>query len=354
MMLAPLLLALSATAYEADTLTDRHLPLPDVTDALDARTQESIDLAIETANRRTGCDGDVERARDLVSRIIHRETASDEMVLDRGGLRAFGFDRYSAWIEKGGVPRRDFQDRRDLFGSTSGAEAPLLRWAGVASTVRVNDVLIGTDKLDHFFEEGYDAWRRSRGGLDLAAAVAWATFTENTRYGLKTSETFSFGDLKADFDGMMFYASLVTPGSVVEMGDDGCLTRGVPFTWRDWVNWEYDEVLNPSVHTPSAQRGVDRHLALYRESYCASYEMWADDDYLDHLDDVLATLPHYASEAAPPRSDPYELEALCDGIDDPIPEPFPRGDRIAERRVRRGERDERDARERRGERDPRG
>jgi hypothetical protein len=221
----------------------------------------------------------------------------------------------------------------------------------VASTVRVNDVLIGTDKLDHFFEEGYDAWRRSGDGEDFEAAIAWATFTENTRYGLKTSETFSFGDLKADFDGMMFYASLVTPGSVIEMGDDGCATRGVPFTWRDWVNWEYDEVLNPSVHTPSAQRGVDRHLALHRESYCASFDVWADDDYLAHLKDVLATLPHYASQDAPPRSDPYGLDALCDGIDDPVPAPFPRGERIAERRVRRGERD---ARERRGERRSRG
>lgn len=337
-MIHVLLLALSASAYESDTLTDRHLALPDVTDALDARVQEIIDRAIVSTNRRTGCDGDAAVARDLLARAIHRETATDELVLDRGGLRAFGFDRYSAWIEKGGVARRDFTDRRDIFGTTSGAEAPLLRWAGVASTVRVNDVLLGTDKLDHFFEEGYDAWRRSRDGADEARAIAWATMTENTRYGLKTSETFSFGDLKADFDGMRFYASLATPGAVVELGADGCVTRGRPFTWRDWVTWEYDEVLNPSVHTASAQRGVDRHLATHREAYCASYAVWGGPDHEEHLEQVLASHPVYVSDEAPPRTDPYGLGDLCDGVDNPVPTPYPRGDRVAERRMRRTER----------------
>lgn len=341
-MLLVLLAGLSAHAYESDTLTDRHLPLPDVTEPLDARVQAVIDAAIADTNRRTRCDGEVQRARELVARAIHRETARDELVRGRGGLRAFGFDRYSAWIEKGGVSRRDFLDRRDIFGSTSGAEAPLLRWAGVASTVRVNDVLVGTDKLDHFFEEGYHAWLKSDRGQDVERAVGWATHTENTRYGLKTSETFSFGDLKADFDGMIFYDGLVEPGSVVELDEDGCLTRGRAFTWRDWITWEYDEVLNPSVHTASAQRGVDRHLAVNHEQYCGSFQVWAAPhaSVLDHLEAVLAWHPPYASADAPPRSDPFRLRALCDRVEDPMAEPLRRDHQIAERRDRRTERKE--------------
>lgn len=304
------LLASVAIAYESDTLTDRHVELPDVTHILDRRTQDILDDAIAWTNRRTGCEADLERTRRLLARAIHVRTANNELVGDRGGLRAFGFDRYSAWIEKGGAARRSFDDRRDIFGSATVREAPLLKWAGVCSTVRVHDVLLGTDKLDHFFEEGHKAWKKSEYGEDLDAAIAWATETENTIYGLKTSDTFSWADLRADFDGLHFYDTLLDDGSVAVLGPDGCVVAGAPFTWADWVTWEYDEVLNPSVHTPSAQMGITRHLELNREAYCSSYRIWGE-GYSEHLARVLATRPIYASDEAPPRSDPYQLDQLC-------------------------------------------
>lgn len=195
----------------------------------------------------------------------------------------------SAWVETGNVERRDFLDRSDIFGSTKAREAPLLKWAGVCSTVRVNDVLVGTDKLDHFFEEGHNGWRRSGDGEDLDAAIDWATHTENTKYGLSTSETFSWGDLKADWDGLHFYDGLLEPGSVAVLGADGCVVQGEPFTWEAWVTWEYDEVLNPPVYTASTQRGVDRHLWTFRDDYCDSYAAWSGEDYDEHLANVLAS-----------------------------------------------------------------
>lgn len=309
-MLVPLGFAL-ALAYEADTLTHRDEALPDVTEALDARVQEIVRVAIDLTNERLGCDGDVDRAHELLARAIHVQTAANELVGDRGGLRSFGFDRFSAWIEKGGVPRRSFLSRDDLFGSTTAREAPILKWAGVCSTVRVNGVLLGTDKLDHFFEEGYHAWRKSQDGVDVDRAVRWATWTENTKYGLNSSETFSFADLRADYDGMVFYDTLLGPGGVARLGEDGCVEEGEPFTWRDWITWEYDEVLNPPVYTPSTQRGVERHLASHRDDYCEAYATWGGPAYQEHLRHVLSVDLVYASDEAPVRTDPYALDDLC-------------------------------------------
>lgn len=320
-----------ADAYESDTLTNRDDALPDVTEALDARVDEVVAAAIAHTNEKLGCGADVDRTRDLLARAIHVELSANEFVGDRGGLRAFGFDRYSAWIEKGAVPRRDFTERVDLFASTTVREAPLLKWAGVCSTVKVNGVLVGTDKLDHFFEEGYNAWRRSGRGEDFERAVEWATRTENTKYGLDSSETFSWGDLRADYDGMMFYDSLLEPGSVAVLDARGCVVPGEAFTWSDWITWEYDEVLNPPVYTPSTQRGVDRHLALNRDQYCAEYAVWGGEDYQDHLVEVLGSSPEYASDEAPVRYDPYALDELCESAAVEIP------DGTESRRGRRGQ-----------------
>ncbi len=299
-------------AYESDTLTEREQPLPDVTDQLDEWVNLVIRESIDATNEKTQCrQQDPDQVIKILGKEIHDRTAANEMVNDRGGLRAFGFDRLSAWIEKGGVPHRAFDDRRDIFGSLTFKESPLLLWAGVCSTVRVNGVLVGSDKLDHFFEEGFKAWKRARWGEEPLAGVEWAVKTENGKYGLSTSEAFSFGDLRADDDGTTFYETLLDPGGVAVIGEDGCLDLAEPFTWRDWVNWEYDEVLNPPVYTPEVQQGVTRHLAMNREVYCASYESWGGPDYEEHLRAVLTTPPAYSTPDAPPRTDPFRLGDLC-------------------------------------------
>lgn len=303
----------SALAYESDTLTDRHLPLPDVTEALDDRVRAIIADAIAQTNRHTRCDAEPEVLHRQLAHAIHVRASANELVGQRGGLRALGFDAYSAWIEKGGAPHRAFDDRRDVLGSVTFRESPLLVWAGVCSTVSVNGVLVGTDKLDHFFEEGYDGWRHGQRGDRPQRTVDWLTRTENGRYGLKTSEAFSFGDLRADADGVRFYDTLLDPGGLVEVGEDGCLVQARPFRWADYVDAEYDEVLNPPVYTPEVQRAVTRHLQLNRDAYCASYAAWGGPDYSAQLARALQTRPAYVGPDAPLRTDPYHLDELCAG-----------------------------------------
>ncbi|MCB9689823.1 MAG: hypothetical protein H6735_32590, partial [Alphaproteobacteria bacterium] len=141
--------------------------------------------------------------------------------------------------------------------------------------------------------------------------MSWAVRTENGKYGLETSEAFSFGDLRADRDGAAFYDGLLDPErGVAEVGEDGCLRLTRPFTWRDRITWEYDEVLNPPVYTPEVQLAVTRHLEAHRDAYCASYAVWGE-GYAEHLQELLREPLPYVTAEAPPRSDPFHLDELC-------------------------------------------
>lgn len=308
-----LLLAGAAMAYETDNLTDRHLPLEDATPLLDDRVNELIALAIARTNEKTGCSASEDRTHRTFAKVLRRETATDELVTQYKGIASLGYDRFAAWIVTGGAPHREFTDRRDIFGDIKAGESPILKWAGVGSSVRIGEYIVGVDKLDHFFEEGHESWQRSDYGERPEKGVAWATRTENTIYGLETSQTFSFGDLKADHDGMIFYDTLLDPDAgVAAIGDDGCLVATNRFSWAGRVTWEYDEVLNPPVYTPTAQAAVTRHLEKHRAEYCEGWAAWGGADYLAHLGRVFdAGTPPYASDDAPARRDPYHLDALC-------------------------------------------
>lgn len=311
-MFGPLLLVGAALAYETDNLTDRHVPLEDATVVLDDHVNQLIAEAIAETNARTSCDVDAEKAHRLLAKAIKRETAVDELVSEYKGVKSFGYDRFSAWIVKGGAPHRIFPERRDIFGEITAAESPILKWAGVGGSVRIGEYLVGVDKLDHFFEEGYNGWKKADFGENPQRGIDWATKTERTIYGLETSHTFSFGDLRADYDGMEFYDALLDPGlGVATVGEDGCLVATRPFTWADHVTWEYDEVLNPPVYTSIAQAAVQRHLQTHRDAYCASWEVWGGPEYLAHLGRVFDSDPVYVGDDAPPRRDPYRLDALC-------------------------------------------
>ncbi len=312
MIATVLMLVPSALAYEVDNLTDRHLPLADVTAPLSAEVDRVLAEVVAEVNAQTACALPEAETRQALARAIYDEMAADELVPGRSGLRALGFDRYSAWVEKGDLPRRDFHDRRDIYGSLTTLQHMLLRWAGVCATVRVGDVLVGTDKFDHFFEEGFDSWRHADFGATPHEAHDFGVRTELSIYGLQASGAFSFADLQANHDGYRFYDGLLREGSVLRRGDDGCVVQVRPFSWGEWVTWRYDEVMNPSVHTERVQEGVTEHLETHRDAYCASYAVWGGAPYEAHLAAVLKSPPlGYLTEDAPLRSDPYRLRDLC-------------------------------------------
>jgi hypothetical protein len=292
------LIAFASLAYETDQLTDRG-PLSDARSLANAWMDELITDSVDTANRRTGCTLDSERAHHVLVRTIGRTAATRTFVSGRGLIRGMGHGGLGAYLETAEVDRREAV----LFDQVKWWDSVVLANAGGASTVQVAGVLVGTDKIDHFLATGYAYWRKSRRGDDPGRALRYGTRTERGLYGLATSMTFSYADLAANVDGFVFYDTLLGPSGVVTQTPSGCLRQHRPFDWAEWVRPDWDEVVNPSVYSARVQRRIWETLDARAEDYCAVWRRAKPSP--------TYARPPYVSGKAPPRSDPFGLAARC-------------------------------------------
>ena len=134
---------------------------------------------------------------------------------------------------------------------------------GVCPTVKVNGVLVGTDKLGHFFAQGNKYYRRWLKSRDEVRAAEQSASTERAIFGSGTTGVYSNGDLVSNYEGYRFFRALteddVIPGKRALLRWDGESWHvQEPFDWRDYVNpyWDegiaishYDRLLYPHMRT---------------------------------------------------------------------------------------------------------
>jgi hypothetical protein len=301
-----------AVAYETDQLTWRERPLADATPVAHQLLEPLLARAVARTNERTRCEGDDREVGFALAREIHRATSRPAYVLSRGLLRAPGYSRYTAAIERSDAERFGFDEREDVFGEQTLWQSWILTTAGPCSTYDIAGTRIGTDKIDHFFGLGWTYFREVHRGASEREAVANGTFTERSFYGLFTSKTFSFADLKANWDGYRYYAGLLGPDGDFERADDGCVAQARPFDWSRWIDAGWDEVLEPGNHTRLVERRLLRTLEERREEVCAARAIWDADGSREARLLALEANPDWVEGPAPLRRDPYQLAALCD------------------------------------------
>jgi hypothetical protein len=228
-----LLLALpgSGSAYETDQFSNRLEPIDDSTEILNERVNEAILEAV------AGWRGPADEIA-VVNKIYYAI----------GGIH--WVDKLERWamnspeVDKLSTPRRD-----SIY-----ADHPL--WAtrvaslfGVGPSIKVNGVLIGSDKLGHFLSQGRKFYRRYlRLGSEREAAEHSA-YTERALFGQPMTGSYSNADLVANFEGYRFYRSLfddeIIPGkSAILRWDGSAWTVQRAFDFADHVNEYWDEALN--------------------------------------------------------------------------------------------------------------
>jgi hypothetical protein len=218
-------------AYETDQFTNRLTPIEDSTKLLD----EQVNLAIEEAVVDwTGSRNDWK----VVTAIYH----------DIGGHH--WVDKIERWAMKSKEVERLQPSRRESVYQGH----PL--WAtrvaavfGVGPTIKINGVLIGSDKLGHFLSQGRKFYRRYLKYQDESKAAEHSAFTERALFGQGTTGVYSNADLVANYEGLLFYRSLfednIIPGKpaiLAWQGNGWVIQR--QFTWADHVNEYWDEALN--------------------------------------------------------------------------------------------------------------
>lgn len=222
---------LCAGAYETDQFSHRLQPLEDCTELLDSRVNRSIESAIRDWRG-------PRNERKIVEAIYH----------DIGGHH--WVDRIERWAMKSEQVDRLTVDRYEsIYSGHPFWATRVAGWFGVGPTIKVNEVLIGSDKLGHFISQGRKFWRRFLKYRDEAEAAEHSAYTERALFGQMTTGVYSNADLVANYEGYRFYRSLfddgVVPGKPAILAwRDGHWVVQRPFTWTDHVNAYWDEALN--------------------------------------------------------------------------------------------------------------
>lgn len=204
--LSLLLLAIatrSAMSAETDTFSFRNDPLADSSEIINIRANQYLDESLKTLNAQgIGC---------------HEEELYKEL---RKYFNNHTKGRLSIEIIKdANIPKRIIHLNESVYRTWTpwdglGMGLTLAKKSGltVSPVIRFGNELIGTDKFEHFFGQGFyyfsDNYLERKGTIKATKVGA---FKEKTILGGNKigNGVFSYGDLSANFNGMRFWNHLL-------------------------------------------------------------------------------------------------------------------------------------------------
>lgn len=246
-------------AYETDQFNNRQQAIKDSTSVLN----QQVTLAI--ASTITGWKG-APRENKVVDGIYYK--IGGKHWVDK--LERFAMD--SDEVEKLPTPPHD-----SIYSGHPLYATRVAGLFGVGPTLKINNVLVGTDKLGHFLSQGRKFYRRWVKLQDESKAAEHSAYTERAIFGQMTTGSYSNADLVANYEGFRFYRSLfednVIPGkpAILEWKDDHWIMQR-PFDWADHVNDYWDEALNINHYDVM----LYTHMKTRLLSFCDSYREYPE------------------------------------------------------------------------------
>ncbi len=190
-------------------------------------------------------------------------------------------------------------------------------YATLSPTIRMFGSEFGTDKMDHFFQQGYKYYQMYEKALADGAkrkqaeqeAVKWGQKTERLFFGMLISGVYSNADLFANFAGMKFYLRLADQVAladgkvlypVVRLNDSHRWSLNESYAGADalikpFISDHLNEALNPSGYSfllfPTVKKVVKKKACSeWRDAFpdmtrekaadrTAVLETWDGEDY---------------------------------------------------------------------------
>jgi hypothetical protein len=273
--------SLSAFGFETDQYNLPAQPLADIGGEVTQYVEANIRIAAEKINReislRESCLSKLEKSpvvkcdapekeREKLALLRSEETVARE-VYKRLGDGMIPFTKAESWIES-----HDFKVLPARFKTKLG-DSIFLRFPidliGQSPTVKLYETEFGTDKIAHFFQQGYTYYEKYHNALlakqthekAIQKAVEWGQKTERTYYGTLMSGVYSNADLYANYAGMKFYFGLTQkifigeterpPTLIMENGlwtfnDENILSETL---LKPFISEHLNEAFNPSIFT---------------------------------------------------------------------------------------------------------
>lgn len=193
---------------------------------------------------------------------------------------------------------------QSIYRTIDWYNSPIIKYRGIAHTISLANIHIGTDKLDHFFNVGFKYFKivnesdlktkerfsrvqeqvklfedYSKENLfnssikTLDDALDYGKGTEHSYWGELTTNVFSNADLVSNYEGLLFYRSLFEDGiisgkkAIIRWKFDRPIIQR-KFTFNDHVNDFWNEAIFPSNYQTSVEGSVREVL----QSYCLRFD----------------------------------------------------------------------------------
>lgn len=257
--------------------------------------------------------------------------------------------------------------QNSIYQYVSGAVSPIIRYKVLASTININGVHIGADKMSHFFGVGSVLLTRytetlpegapEYGELDFKAlqkALDRSVFTEYVYWGMLTTGVYSNSDLVVNYEGLRFLLGLfvdnIIPGNRAIIKWDGNRPIVVgEFDFSDYVNDYWSEALNPNrlkyglhgkvkvalqskcfddslvgavLRSPNDEELSERYsellnltpnrYSLLMDNVCSEVDLWNEDQYLDFSDEISKLEKKHSGVVKDSPLDEPKLESLIE------------------------------------------
>ena len=244
-------------AYESDQYLNRTEAVSDSLEAMDAQVNAAIDRIL--------AEGHPPVTQRGFARAVYYEI---------GGW--YWADKVERWAARSSsVGRYSQTRRRSIYMNMPVWATRVTFFFGVGRTFRVNNIMVGSDKLGHFFSQGYKYFRRELEGMPRERLLARGAFAERWLFGQLTTGVFSNADLVANYEGWRFYQSLfrddpATGRKSILVMRGGHYVRQRPFTWVDHINPYWDEALNPSFNVEALNQRLRQSIRKLCPEYHAN------------------------------------------------------------------------------------
>ena len=260
---------------ETDQFNLPHVPLADIGDEVSEYVENNLRMAIAKINaeivRHQSCVdvtrgkasecSSPEKEREKLAFLRSNDAVARELYELSGDGNIF-VSKFGTWINSHDFRASPSRYKTNYLHSIYLA-API-DYVTLSPTVKVFGVEFGTDKLDHFFQQGYKYYRiynkaSAKGASTEHAAtkaIKWGQKTERTYFGLLVSGVYSNADLYANFAGMKFYQGLTKS---IEIGSG---PRTAAVVLRDGIWTVNDESLRNTLLKPFITDHLNEALNL--------------------------------------------------------------------------------------------
>lgn len=251
-----LLLSTVSPAAEVDQFSMADQPLRDSGFILEQEVNRRLMQALEHANYRVrkpggrATPGQIYKPRQCREQRLYQALQWQFARPVIGQLESYAEQDPS-------VDRDTVSFERSVYRDFLWPESPsLVLSRRMSAVINIQGVELGTDKLGHFFTEGFSYFETTdKLAKDVEFGLHFGRWTESLYFGAQTTGVFSYADLVANLNGLRFWNRILARhedpltgqqvSAYVECHDKQWRLVE-PFSWQPYVDLAWNETINCS------------------------------------------------------------------------------------------------------------